>query len=64
MNGEYVIKMIFFLIYHNQLTNFKISIFFFKYTLSFHGTHITCYIKSKLLYEFRIIVFFSFQIYV
>ena len=31
-----------------------------KYTPLFHGTHITCYIKFKLLHKFRIIEFFFF----
>ena len=33
-----------------------------KYTPLFDGTHITCYIKFKLLHKFRIVeFFFSFQ---
>ena len=34
--------------------------FFFKCTPSFYGTHVTCYIKFKLSYKFRILDFFFF----
>ena len=37
-----------------------------KCTLIFHGTHIsdiTCYIKFKLLYEFKIVAFFFLSKY-
>ena len=61
INGENVIKMIFFFkIYYNRLTNLNISnnIKIKMYTL-IHGTHVTCYNKFKILAFF--FFFFSFQ---
>ena len=31
-----------------------------KCTSPFHGIHVICYIKYKLLYKFRIVAFFFF----
>ena len=43
------------------MTNLNISknIYKKKCTLPFHGTHVTCYIKFKLLYKFIIVTLFS-----
>ena len=53
-------------IYHNRLINLNISKNIKKkniyiYTPSFHGTHVTCYIKFKLLYKFIILTLFFFK---
>ena len=60
INGENVIKMIFFFkIYYNRLTNLNISnnIKIKMYTL-IHGTHVTCYNKFKILAFFFFFFFF------
>jgi len=54
------------LLYHNWLTNLNISKNI-KKKLYIHipwntCKDVTCYIKFKLLYKFRIVTFFSFQI--
>ena len=54
----------FFLNTHNKLNNLNISKNISKQCVyPFHGTHVTCYTKFKLLYRFQIVAFFfSFQI--
>ena len=37
------------------------NIYIYIYIPSFHGTHVTCYIKFKLLYKFIILTLFFFK---
>ena len=57
-----LLKLIFKIYYNRLMTNLNIfkKILKKKYILSFYKTHVTCYIKFKLLYKFRIVTFFSF----
>ena len=61
---KYISIYIYFKISHKQLSNLIIPKNIKKEcTPSFHGIHLTCYIKIKLLYNFTIVeLIFSFQI--